>query len=475
MPQQVGITGPAYETVKSNNPQKCINWYLEKDESEGKFPFILRPTPGLKAFATMGSATEIRGMIQHRGVLYCVADDAFYSVSSAGTETSEGSLDTSTGLVKMAASNDQIMIVDGTKGYTYTISTDTFAEITDADFPSNPDDVTYQDGYFIMISKTDHKFYLSGINDGQSWDALDFASATGDPDYLVGIQADHREIWLFGTRTTEIWYNSGNATFPFEKRPGVLLHKGLAATHSVARANNSLYWLASDEAGQAVVVRADGYTPRVISSTAVSQAIQSYDTIDDAYAYNYRLGKNEFYVLTFPTEDVTWVFNAATEQWHQLQSYESGAYHKHRSCCYAFAYGKHIVGDPGSNNLYELDEETYLDGADPIRRVRVTNNFNRNNNLLSLYNFVVDIEPGIGDNTGGQGDDPQLMLRVSKDGGHTWGNEMWRDMGKAGVYNQRVKWDALGQGRNWAFEITVSDPVDAVVLGAYVDIEESNA
>jgi hypothetical protein len=288
MPKQIGIAGPAYETVKANNPQKCINWFLEPDGSAGKFPFILRPTPGLKAFSTLGSVGQIRGLIEHRGVLYGVGDSTFYSIDSAGTETSEGTIGTDTELVSMAASNDQICIVDGSKGYTYTVSTDTFAEITDGDFPSSPDQVTYQDGYFIVISKTDQKFYISGISDGQSWNALDFASATGHPDRLMGVISDHREIWLFGERSTEIWYNSGNADFPFEKRPGVLLHKGLAATNSIARANNSLYWLASDEAGQAIVVKANGYTPVVISSEAVSQALQSYSTISDAYAYNYR-------------------------------------------------------------------------------------------------------------------------------------------------------------------------------------------
>lgn len=475
MPQPLQIVGPAYKTILSQNPQELVNWYLEDDPLGGKDKFILRPTPGLKSFGTMGTGVDqIRGMIEHRGVLYVVGDNTFYSVDSTGTETSRGTLNTTSGLVRLAASNDQIMCVDGTNGYIYTISTTGFTEITDADFIATPVDVTYQDGFFIVISNTDHKFYLSAINDGESWDALDFASATADPDYLVAVKSDHREIWLFGNKTTEIWFNSGNVDFTFERRPGVLMHKGCTAKNSVTRTDNSLYWLGKDETNNNVVIRAEGYTPRVISSRAVSQAIDGYSTVDDAVGFAYRQGNHEFYVLTFPTEQKTWVYDSSLDQWHERDSLINEEYKRWRPNCYAFAYGKHIVGDFNSGELYEIDNDTYTDAGNPIRRKRVSSHVNQNNYFISMYNFCLDMEPGVGIDSG-QGSDPQVLLRVSKDGGHTWGNEMWRSMGAAGVYNRRIKWDALGAARNWTFEITVTDPVNAVILGAYADMEVGDA
>ena len=470
MPQVIPVTGPAYETVLQQNAQRLINWYLEEDQLGGKHDYILRPTPGLSLFSAIDNKTAIRGMVEHKGVLYVVADNTLYSVDSSGTETSEGTLSTSSGLVKIAKSNDQIMIVDGTKGYIYDVEDDTFAEITDGDFPASPTDVTYQDGYFITISDTDQKFYISQINVGTSWNALDFASATADADNLVACLSDHREIWLFGDKSVEVWFNSGNATFPFERRPGVLLHKGCAARDTVVQVDNTIYWLAKDEQGQSIVVRASGYTPEVITSRAVSQAIEGYTTVSDAQAYAYRDGMHEFYVLTFPTENVTWVYDASTQQWHERESLEGQTYGRHRSNCYAFAYGKHLVGDFNSGNIYQMSTDVFTENSTRIKRVRRTQHVHSNNVLISMYNLVLDVEPGIGLDSG-QGSDPQIMLRISKDGGHTWGNELWRTLGKAGIYNHRVKWDFLGIARSWTLEFTITDPVDINILGAYADIE----
>lgn len=473
MPTQINITGTAYEIVLQNNAQQLVNWYLESDPTQSvadKFVFILRPTPGLGLFSTLGTDAVVRGLLEHKNILYAVGDDNFYSVDSSGIETSLGTLSTASGLVKLAASNDQIMIVDGTKGYIYNVTAATFHEVTDGEFPANITDVTYQDGYFIVISDTDHKFYISEINEGLSWDGLDFASATADADNLVACMSDHRELWLFGEKTTEVWFNSGNATFPFERRPGVLLHKGCAARDSVVRIDNTIYWLARDEVGQAIVVKASGYTPQAITSRAVSQAIEGYTTVSDAQAYAYREGMHEFYVLTFPTEKVTWVYDASTQLWHERQSLENNVDVQHRSNCYSFAYGKHMVGDYNSGKIYELNSALYAEDGVRIRRKRRTQHLHSNNRLLSIYNLVIEFEPGVGLDSG-QGSDPQIMLRVSKDGGHTWGNEMWRTLGKAGVYNRRVKWDFLGIARTWTFELVMTDPVNISILGGYADVE----
>lgn len=465
MPQPIAVTGPAYETVLNQNAQRLINWYLEDDPAGGRFPYILKPTPGLTSFMSSSDST-VRGMVDHKGVLYAVLDDTFYSINSAGTETSEGTLDTSIGLVKIATSNDQIIIVDGTYGYVYDVEDDTFTKITAEAFPDSPTDVTYQDGYFIVISNTDQKFYLSGINSGTSWNALDFASATADADNLIACKSDHREIWLFGDKSTEVWFNSGNATFPFERRPGVLLHKGCAARDSVVRIDNTMYWLAKDEAGHSIIVRASGYTPEAITSRAVAQAIESYTTISDAQAYSYRDGMHEFYVINFPTEGKTWAYDASTQQWHQRQSQVNNVQTRHRGCCYAFSYGKHLVGDYYSGRIFQLDPNNYTDWGTPIQRVRRTQHTHSNNQLLSLYNLVLEVEPNIQVTT-----DPTILMRVSKDGGHTWGNYLDRTIAAAGGYTPRVKWDNLGAARSWTFEFICDAPVNVCILGAYADIE----
>jgi hypothetical protein len=67
----------------------------------------------------------------------------------------------------------------------------------------------------------------------------------------------------------------------------------------------------------------------------------------------------------------------------------------------------------------------------------------------------------------GQGEDPQLMMQVSKDGGHVFGNERWVSIGKQGRYRARAKFNRLGRSRDWVFKFRVTDPVKTVFVGAW--------
>jgi hypothetical protein len=76
------------------------------------------------------------------------------------------------------------------------------------------------------------------------------------------------------------------------------------------------------------------------------------------------------------------------------------------------------------------------------------------------------MEAGVGKTTG-QGSDPIIMLQVSKDGGHTWGNEIWVPFGKIGEYRRRAVWRRLGRSRDWVFKFRVTDPVKTVFVAAW--------
>ena len=74
--------------------------------------------------------------------------------------------------------------------------------------------------------------------------------------------------------------------------------------------------------------------------------------------------------------------------------------------------------------------------------------------------------------------DPQVMLRWSDDGGHTWSNETWASMGKLGEYYRRVFWRRLGMTlklRDRVYEISGTDPVKLAVMGAELLLSPTNA
>jgi hypothetical protein len=394
-------------------------------------------------------------------------------VDSAGTASFKGSLLTSTGHVSIAAIDDEIMVVDGSKGYTYIVSTGTYAQISDSDFPSGAKVVTAQDSYFIVVKDATGQFYISSLNDGQTWSALDFATAEGGPDNLVTCISDRRELWLLGERTTEIWTNTGGS-FPFERVSGIFIQHGCAARFSLAQGDNTLFWLAKNRAGQGYIVRTDGVSVQVVSNRAITEEINDMSTIDDAFAYVYQQDGHEFYVITFPTEDKTFAYDASTGQWHKRSSFDTvnQDYGRHLSNNHAFCYGNHLVGDYSSGKIYKFNTNTYTDNGETIIRKIISPPIFNNNQFITLHQLEINLKkaPGL---VSGQGDDPQVMVRISKDGGRTWGNTLFRSAGKIGEYDTNVIYNRLGTTKSaFTIEMTVSDPVEWVVLGATADVEK---
>jgi hypothetical protein len=227
-----------------------------------------------------------------------------------------------------------------------TQATGAVAQITDEDFPSGADSVAFMDSYYIVNDSGTDQFFISSLDDGTTWDGLDFASAEGNPDDIVTILVDHRELWLFGSKTTEVWYDSGDPDFPFERLQGAFIECGCIAVGSVAKASNAVLWLGNDLNGSGIVWIAQGYNPQRVSTHAIEEEIQKYARMDDAQAYVYQDGGHTFYVLSFPTGNKTWVLDIATGLWHERswRDPSTGAVHRHRAQFHAFFGGEHVVG-----------------------------------------------------------------------------------------------------------------------------------
>jgi len=460
------LGGSGAQRSVSVNASRTVNLYPVMD-ADNKSPIALYGTPGLVTFAET-QAAEVRGLHEASGRLFAVSGNSLYEIASDGAATSRGTLLSASGSVSIANNGIHVAIVDGTYGYRFTLATNVFELITDPDWPA-ADSIAFQDGYFILNDSGTGSFWITSLY-GTDVDALDFATAEGAPDNLVTLICDHRELWLLGGESTEVWFNSGNADFPFERINGAFLEVGCAAPHSVAKMDNSVFWLSQDKRGQGHVMRAQGYQPEVVSNAALEYAIGQYDTIDDAIAYTYQQEGHAFYVLTFPAAGHTWALDARTGQWHERMYWNAGFEERHRGNCYAFAFGRHLVGDYANGKLYELDLDAYTDDGASIRAIRRTQHQHAQGKRLFWSSLQLDIEAGVGLTTG-QGSDPQIMLRWSDDGGHTWSNEHWHSMGPLGEYSRRAIWRRLGQSRNRVYEVVIADPVKRVIVDAWADVE----
>jgi hypothetical protein len=336
------------------------------------------------------------------------------------------------------------------------------------------------DGYFVFNEPNSQRVWVTSLLDGTSVDPLDFASAEGSPDGLVAINVDHREAWLFGSDSVEVWYDAGGADFPLVRIQGAFNEIGCAAPFSVAKLDNSLFWLGQDARGQGIVYRANGYNGVRVSTHAVEYAIAQYGVISDALAYTYQQEGHTFYVLTFPSANATWVYDAATQAWHERAGLTNGEFTRHRSNCQCNFKGSIVVGDFENGNIYTFDLETYADNSAAQKWLRSwralptgTNNLKR----TAHHSLQLDCETGVGLNTG-QGSNPLVMLRWSDDGGHTWSNEHWSSMGAIGRYGHRVFWRRLGMTlklRDRVYELSGTDPVKISIVGAELLLSPTNA
>ena len=468
---KVPFIGPSY-TARSVNAdaQRTLNCFVEMDNNSPRAPMALYGTPGLRKVATLATG-PVRGMVTEGGFAWVVAGGSVYRVSPAYAVTTVGTISTSAGAVGMASNGSEIIIVDGSGGYLVTVASATLAAIGDADFPRGVKQVTYQDGYFVATGDGSQSFYISGLLNGGAWDGLDFASAEGSPDNTVGVISDHRELWLFGADSAEVWVNTGSGDFPFERSGNTFIEHGCASAGSITKLDNTGFWLGADDRGTGIVWRADGYTPLRISTHATELAFAGY-TLSDATAFAYQQEGHGFYVLHFPTDGKTWVYDAATQLWHERAYLQAGTNEltQWRANCHAMLGGLHLVGDCEDGRLYVLDPDYFTDDGDAILRLRRAQTQEQLQHRLFYSELQVDMETGVGLATG-QGEAPLLMMRYSNDGGHTWSNVRTATVGRVGEYGARCRFMRLGNGRNRVWEISMSDPVKFAVLGAIVDAE----
>ena len=573
------ILGASYVARSVNAADsRMVNLFPELVPEGGKEPAFLQRAPGLFYLAAVGTG-PIRGLWVMNNVLYVASGGALYSVSSSFTATRLGFIN-GTGPVSMSDNGVQLFVACNPDAFIYNTSTNSFSQIADPDFPGAVT-VGYLDGYFVFNEPNSQRFWVTSLNDGTQIDPLDFASAEANPDVIVSLMVSHREVWLFGNNSIEVWYNAGTADFPLERIQGAVMEYGCQAPYSVAKMDNSLFWLGADARGSGIVYRSNGYNAQRISTHAVEWQIQQYAVTNDAIAYTYQQDGHSFYVLVFPTADTTWVYDVSTGVWHERAFWNGKEFERHRSNCQANFAGQIVVGDWENGNLYRFDLNYFLDwtfrqrwlrswralpaGQNTLKRtahhslqldcetgafystsvsyevnwVAVTDSVLRaavnlapdnaiwketfsgrmlgdaNNsgdvtsadalafsrygaggalNTAAINTYIADVVTPIliGDpnkyaayvfvnpNAAPVPSDqaPQVMLRWSDDGGHTWSNEHWASTGKIGEYGRRVFWRRLGMTlklRDRVYEISGSDPVKLAIMGAELIMSPTRA
>ena len=476
-----GFVSGSYE---SQSPfadlEKTVNWYPEPIEPNSvPWSSALYPCPGFTEYVTVANVNT-RALFSMAGRVYAVIGNTVYQVFANNTAVAvtNPTVANNPSPAQIASNGDaggELLIASGTNGYLLTISSNTLTTI--ANLAGKCTMAGMIDGYFLAFDSSASKFFISGLNDGTTWDATQYAQRSIAPDPWKAMVVDgSRQIWLIGEQTGEVWYDAGTSPFPFAPVPGAVFGYGTPAPFSVKLAGSTMCWLSQTADGAGIVVGATGVTPQRISTYAVETAIASYARdfiITDAEAVVYSEAGHTFYCLSFPSANQTWVFDLTTGLWHQrgVRDDAAGDYDvwAPRNHCYGF--GRHLIGDRTTGKLCTMDTSmtAECDGT-LMRRLRIPPPMFRAPGVRRMFvsRMELVLESGLGTSSG-QGSDPQVMLRSSINA-KTWSNERLAAAGAAGAYNAQVVWTRLPSSvKMWVPEITVTDPIPWRIMGAEID------
>ena len=495
---QFDFIGGAYEAANPmQDDQHLINWYVETDKNpQAKSPVALLGVPGLAAAVSSTYSGEVRGghVMPGGTVAYLVigASVVKMTIATAATATAYatftlatvGSMTSTSGQVCMRDNGVAgiLVIVDGVAMYAYNTKTAVFGQVTDPNV-INPSRLIEIDGFIAWNSVGTQKFNVTPAywNGTDAFDGTYYALKDDASDNMVTMIEDRRQLWLIGEQTSEVWINSGTSSLtgaasqPFSRLEGAMLQIGCAAQNSIIRTGHGLIWLASSERGENFVVMTQGYDFTSVSNPALSYALTQYKVLSDAFAYTYSEEGHEFYVLTFPTADVTWCYDLTTGLWHQRQSMDlQGNRHRQRANCLINFAGQRLVGDYQSGAIWRQSRQYYSDGSYPLVAMRRTPHVWDQNDRTRVRHARLQIEfsPGVGLATG-QGSDPQIMLRWRDENG--WSTERFIPIGRIGNLRHRAIVRKLSASRDRVYEISISDPVRRDVVGASLRVQGQTA
>ncbi len=462
---KIGLVGDSYSAYSvSVNSEATINWYPEVQERDGgKSNVVLYRTPGLFRVAT-GSNT-CRGIYTEpkTGRVFIVNGNQLNEFRYTGSGyifVNIGTLNNDTNPCQFASNGFEMAVLSGNTLFMLKLGTGVLSTIPDL----APTCLCFHDSYFV-VSENNFTFTCSAPFDGYTWPGDEF-TAEQIPDPIVALVSDTRQLWVFGSQSFELWGVDGSVDGPFTPVAAAAGLVGSSSRDAVTLLDNTFFFLGETREGNRMAYRAEGYSVRRISNHALEAHWQTYNVVSDAISFGYQEAGHMFWVVSFPYQNETWVYDVSQDMWHQRGYWNvlTGRLESVRGRFGAFGLGYQFCADKSDGRVYIMAQRFLDDDGDVIRRVRRTPHTFNDNKRLYFTRLEVFMQVGIGAQSGVDAD-PIIALRWSNDGGYTWGNEHYAKAGEQGQYRQRVFWNRLGAARDRVWEFIVTSRVDWVLIG----------
>jgi hypothetical protein len=458
----------------------AVNCYPQKLDGDR---WMMASAPGMDALYTLGLGTW-RGSKSLDDRWFAVKGSTLYEIGPAGEFTARGALASNSGYVGIAINQSQVAIVDGPNLYIYNYSAQAFTTITSPGWLGS-NDVHEIDGYFVFVDPDTDVFYISEIDDGTDLDALDFSTADSSPDAIITHRVNHRQLWLFGkSNSTEIWINTGNPAFPFERYQAYTLDVGCVGERAAVNAADTLFFVGKTDRGTGIVYMVQGNRPVRVSNSAVEQAIRDSTDATQISMWSYQVEGHEFVGLEIPGYEKTWVYDAALGEWHERgywarEGFGDGwsplglRFVTYFATTLGGAFeGTHWAGDMNGVAMFGLNRDSNLLRLDRMVRERTWPHIVKDSLEptcfrgleLSMKTGVPVVSPSPGESGPGV-----VTLEISNDGGASFGPPLPRQLGVTGRRMERVRWLNLGTTINRVFRIRCSSDVPFAIYSAAVD------
>jgi hypothetical protein len=438
--------------------QRLVNLFVDAKTQESRVPWALLGAPGLRPWKVTSATGSCRGLCVMGELLYVVIGNDCYSYDVDANETYVGFV-SGYGICSMSTNGTQLVIVADNEIFVATTTTFVTASIV------NCVGVCHLDGYMVLAEQGSQRMIISSLYDAEAYDPTEFTLVNADPDNNKGITTANREILVFGSRSTQAYYNSGQADFPFSRNASGIVPRGCLSKNSIAEFKGQVAWLSDDRSVYAL--RGQGLEK--ISTPPIDIAIAGFTGLTSASGFFYSLEGHIVYVLSFTNGTICYDFT--TDRWHERETQGLDVWRAR--CCTQFNE-LNIVGDYDNGNLYVLDMDYFSDDDTPIRRAVTSPPIHAETKRASMHSVELLAEVGVG-LISGQGSDPTIMLDWSDDGGRTWSNEHQQALGPMGHYEQRVLFNRLGQFRTRTLRFAISDPVRVCFMGCVAELEGADA
>lgn len=440
--------------------QRTVNMYPEAVQN-GLEEVILHNFPGLDRVLA-GSAGEFdRGLHVFRDNLYQVAGSQLYLVNSTYSRTSIGSI-AGSGRVSMANNGSTMVIVTGGSEYTYDGTT-----FTATTLGQNPTNVEYLNNRF-LYDDDDGRVGVGDVG-GTTVTSGNYFTPQSTPDDLVRTFVHNQFAYLFGEKSIEPWQNVTSGTPPFERMNGAIIENvGLSGRNAIDSTETAIYFVSDKGEAQQL----QGFRPNNISTVAVANEWRSY-TISDAIVNTVQAQSLDFVIFSFPTDGKTWAYVEDYGLWFELEHGTAGD--RWRGNSIIEVYGKTIVADYATGNIYELDPDTFTDNGATTVRERIFaplagEKFSRPRQFYQMSEFGLSIETGLGN---ASERNPLIAVAFSTDGGKSWSNERFKKVGQEGEYRKDVKVNSNQHFKDLTVRLRYTEPNKFSLYSSYIKVRQS--